>query len=375
MYTVSTQALMHGTAAAAGKQLKPGFAIGPEEDLLFALAFPRLGYIADGHPNEEASDDFDTWQQRTTTLLYHGQNSLTPRAVAFRRLRMLGCKEPYVGREYSDEYRAALTNPEPVDVESAKAFMATYIESNLTVQFGPLYMFEALFGPDATLDAVVPLIEASDPNKLHDRKLNYYASGLAPVLRRASEKAAKSATTKLEKAFAKSTEDARAQPQSVARGIGMAIGGAEFAEKYARRTNGPVDQIYLEWCEDNPEFVRSQLVDAPVVVPYVSYPRLVFIAGDAVWPRYRAVAAKQKDAESHAEAVALYGLIKSEGAARMLCWLATKSKAKAAAAQWIQEHQDVFLEFVERIAAGSDDDAKHAQAVVKQLSKGKKGKK
>src|SRR5690606_23987346 len=108
MQSASTQAFVNGSQAAAASQVKPGFAISPEDDLAFALGYPRFRYIIDGHPDDEPAE-LDVWIQRCfRSAHWHQGVGATPRGIAYRQLRVVGCADQG-GREPSDELRAALT--------------------------------------------------------------------------------------------------------------------------------------------------------------------------------------------------------------------------------------------------------------------------
>lgn len=361
--TATTQAFANGEDAASASQVKAGFAITKEADLWFALAYPHVSFILDGHADEEPADDA-TWFQRCTSGYHqHAGVLATPRAVAFRQLRAGGCPKVLDGYDYSADFHAALSNGDPLTIEEAKLSLENYLEYKQDIRWGLPLLFEALYGPDALLEVLVPLVAGAAPSSVGDKHLNYYASALAPVLRRATSESAGAARNQLEQVYGLTTPEQRSNAQSFAAHLGCSIGGSHFAKEHAHRLGDVVGEVYLEWSEDDPNFVAEQALAAPLADPFVLYPRLVFIAGDVLFERYQKVVAKQKDAWSHGAAVEMMGRIRSLSSARMLVWLATKSKAKKAATTWLKDNKAAFQPLVAQLAASDEQ----AQALAKKL--------
>lgn len=334
---------------------------------MFALGYPRFRYIIDGHPDDEPGD-LDVWIQRCfRSSRWHQGVGATPRGIAFRQLRVVGCADQG-GREPSDELQAALTNGDPLSLEEAQQCIRIYLQHQPQAHLGPAYLFEALFGPDVLLETLVPLLEAADPASIQNKHLNYCAASLAPLLRRATQASADAARAKLEPVYDSSPAELRSGNTFVAN-LGLALGGSAHARNHGQRYGGSVVENALEWSEDDPSFIHEQVMAQPIDKPYVAYPRLVFLGGDDLNDRYQRILAKEGDPHTHRLAVETFGRIKSLGATRLLLWLATKSKAKDEALAWLKQHKSVFEPFLEEIDGTTADDAKLVNGVRKKLQK------
>ncbi len=102
-FTLTTRAFENGAEAAGASAVKPGFTSSAEHDLWFALGYPEVGFVADGHP-DESDADFDEWCKRCFGTVYGLYPSEVPRAVAVRRLRAQGCEvRQNADGSYTDE--------------------------------------------------------------------------------------------------------------------------------------------------------------------------------------------------------------------------------------------------------------------------------
>lgn len=299
-----------------------------------------------------------------------------PRGIAVRLLRLQGCK---VVRNddgsLSDEASSALTDTTELELDEANAIVRRHFQHRADL-FNPALWFEALFGPDALLELIVPMLEALSDESLAAPLINdpegYYAGRTAPLLLRAEAKRGKAFETRLKALLRRCPKSALADWQSFAHVLGLSVGGAAFIREHAYRVDDRVDEISLLWADDDPDFVRSQLVGAPPGPPYLVYPHLVFVGGDEVIDNYQSALQKGKDAATQPNAVRTFGLMRSERAMQLLLWMATTSKAKQEASDWFVAHPNETRAFLEQASKKKNAEGKSALALLAGM-KGAKG--
>ncbi|MCA9672443.1 MAG: hypothetical protein KC503_42910 [Myxococcales bacterium] len=359
-----TAAFRNERAAWGARDIKPQFGRSAEADLWFALGFPHVGFI------DESPADGADWQK-----LCFETGGFEPlvvlEGVAARWLRLQGvARVKDAEGKLTAEARAILEDDAEITRDEACAILRRHFECRDHL-YNPAVWFEALFGPDALLEVIVPLLEQLSDEKLAAPLYNdpegYYAGCMGQLLRRAERSAADAYYQRLRATVMRAPPSAHADATSFAHTLGIAVCGAAFVSDFGYRVDGRVDPLYLLWADDDPDFVRSEVLGSKPGPPHIVYPRLVFIAGDELIERCEIALKRGKDRLMDAASVRTFGLMRSERALQLLLWMTVQSKAKAEAKDWFVANRDHSQTFLERMSATAEPTAKSASALLKKI--------
>jgi hypothetical protein len=293
----TTQALEHGTAASGARFVKPGFATTKAGDLAFALGFPHLEYIIDGHP-DEARAEMIAYERRSYRLGW-------PRNVAIRWCRITASKgfkrTPQGATELDGAGKKAIKNGAPLSAEEvALTLKSIFSDTSSYEDLRDLVrLFEAFLGPELIATSLVDALEKSSNNvwnhQDHDRALVMHHLGF--VLLRLPAGQADKLRARLAAIFdrrvkalpAKELGPRKGERGSLLRALDLVLHGRAGAERSGERNEDVIEANDLVHVTSDEKFVRE--VACQLVSPDA---RLVFLGGDPildhlleVFPRFR----------------------------------------------------------------------------------------
>jgi hypothetical protein len=361
--TLSTAALQHGDRAFGARFVKPGFAFTPEDDLAFALGYPYLAILADGHP-----DDADPAKAAPLYVSQHGlEPPVWPREVAHRMARAFGMLADQGERD------EAFQKGGPVGETEARALVKRdMIESNAWLQ---LYLLEAMVGPSVIVDAVLGELESYTEEPWEDSgpqsrlELPGVILHLGYMLLRLPEAEAARARARLEALYAAWGKNDDWLQEKARDALDVVLHGKEGAERSAYKFDGKhISTGQPLHVLDDPAWIARVVREGGA--PDESStpdPRLVFLGGDDVLAREIGWWKKYTKPGAHAQLVARFGKIASP---RILPWMlemSATSKAKASATAWFVAHADHARPFLEKTAKEGGPSAAWAKAILPKL--------
>ena len=356
----TSAALAHGKNANGAHYVKPGFACNAELDLQFALGWPHMRFLVEGHPDDAISDPAK--DAEVTIQKEYGPN--VPARVARRRVRVLTINSiapDGKGGWLPLAVGEALANDAAVTEAEARSIIATQMQKPVmgAGQHDMILLLEAMVGSDAVADALVTALEtipAAEINARHQDR-NIWTHHLGLILLRVSAPTATALCTRLEKVLQAATAVGPANKVAPSRTLDVVLHGREGAER-----SGLTDPWHLLNVNDTPDLVAKQVetqkLEPATFVPYV---RLAFLGGDRVLDVY----AKRWQKLKSADDVRLFFLglsaIGKGNALPILLELAAKSKVKKEATAWFHANPDLTRDFLEKTAAGEGEAAAWAK--------------
>ena len=360
--TISTAALMHGADAFGARFVKPGFAFTPEDDLAFALGYPHLTYIADGHPDDENPE-----QAAPIYVSKHGlMPAAWPREVAHRVARGFGLW-------YSDEkLAAAYGTGGPVSEDEARALVRRELcENNSWIL---ILLLEALVGPIPVLETVVEQLEAYSTQEWTDTGMEnrlYLDTTLLwlgyPLLRLPGDRAT-ALRARLEALHAEWSAHPQPHRDATTAALDVVLHCAAGADRSAYRVQGKVSVFSrLHVLDDSAWVARAAQASGGPDSGCNPDPRLVFLGGEPVLDLELSWWKKYTNAGSHALLVERFGKIQSPKLLPWMLEMSATSKAKASAQAWFVKHADFARSFLEKTAAAGGAPADWAKPLLKKL--------
>lgn len=360
--TIGSMALAHGDAAWGARFVKPGFAFTPEDDLAFALGYPHLTYIADGHP-----DDVDPEASAPIYVSKHGlRPDVWPREVASRVARAFGYWS------VPERVRTAFLTAGPLTEDDAR----TILQNKLHTSNGQILLFllEALVGPTLVATTAVNQLEIFSHDEWTDSgpkirtHLPMTLLALGYVLLRVPARRGEELAARLEVLHREwSAKPLRHRTPSVA-ALDVVLHGTEGAERSGYRVDGEISTYSTLHVLDDPTWILNAVraCGAPDQTSSPD-PRLVFLGGDKVLDLEIARWKKYTKSGSHTIFVEQFGKIKSP---RLLPWMlemSAASTAKTAAQAWFVNHADFAGRFLEKTVVTGGLPAEWARQLLTKL--------
>jgi hypothetical protein len=281
----TTQAFVHGKAAAGARQIKPGFGTTPEADLAFALGFPHLEYIVDDHP-DDARAEMIAYERRRYRLGW-------PRNIAIRWCRITaskGChRTPQGATELDTAGKKALKNgaaltPDEIALTLKSIFSDTSSYEDLR---DLVRLFEAFAGPELIATSIVDALEKATNNlwnhQDHDRALAVHHLGF--LLLRIPTSPSEKLRNRLAAIFdrrvkalpTKELPPRKGERGSLLRALDVVLHGRLGAERSGERDEDGIDPGDLVHVTADEAFVRELATQRASPDP-----RLVFLGGEPV---------------------------------------------------------------------------------------------
>jgi hypothetical protein len=375
--TVSTAAFEHGPAAYGARHVKKGFGFSEQEDLEWALGWPHVCRLIDGHPL-----DADPLGNLTTFLSTPAKYRMDfPREIGARWLRMfLFCPAiPDEAQKWLELAKGHMEKSGPITGEEARSILSQHLKPVVElwwfINFAHVIpLIEAFVGPQVVADALVETVEACSPEilKSSSRVRSDSVSRLGFLLLRVPE----ASRTSLEQRLRKVLDAVVATiPGGLAevvenepfylpyRSIDRVLNGKKAALRSGRMMI-PTDLLHSD---DDPAFIVEWLRGRKGPGDFPPLARLMFLAGDGVldveakwWSQYKE---PTKD-DAQKSFVRDYGRIRSEKMLAILLAMSQSSKARKEVASWFSAHADYSRPHLERTAAGKGDAATWAKALL-----------
>jgi hypothetical protein len=337
--TKSSAAMKHGKEASGARYLKPGFGRTPEDDLQFALGFPHVRFLVDGHPDDQITDAV----KDAETVIQKQYGTDVPARVARRRVRVLTVSNIAPdgrGGWLPAEVNAALENDSPVSEAEARSIIASQFQKPMmgAGQHDMILLLEAMVGSDVVADALVTALEAVPPPEMNLRHQdrNIWVHHLGLILLRVSSDATLRA--RLERVL--EAGNAAGPPNKVApvKTLDVVLHGREGADRSGLVTE-PWHLLNVNNAEDVvAKHVAAQKFEPATFVPYV---RLAFLGGEPVLDVYEKRWQKLKSADDQRAFFLGLSAIAKGKALSILHEMAASSKVKKEVAAWFAEHPEI----------------------------------
>jgi hypothetical protein len=350
----STRSFEHGKDAAGAKYVRGGFAWTAADDLAFALGFPYVSYLVEGHPDDAEANV----EARADLVIKKAYSVNVPAKIGLARARVF----PILRVDHTGAYDKAVVLPlverdDPMTADEATKILADAVRDVNTRQgtvLRTLQLLEAFVGPSAVAKALVTALEALPNDRLAAQgTAAIFARYLGFSLLRVIASEADALRDRIERLVARvPTEFFK---RSAREALDIALGKLQ---------RGADDGAFVL---ADPEKVRS-LVAADPGPKFAPNARLAFLGGDPVIDFY-VKNAKKLDPNLLPDVVVEFGPMRGERALRFKVMLAATSKAKNEALASFVERAAETRPFLETAAASSGDEAAWAKAVLAKLPK------
>jgi hypothetical protein len=352
----SSRSLEYGRSAAGAKHLREGVAWTAEGDLAFALGYPHLTCLVEGHPDDAEGD----LEARLTKVVSGAYSVDVPANIALHRARTSFVIRTSPAGVLREPLLPIVARTDALGEDEARASIATAVADRNTpgdlIARG-LGAIEAYVGPAVVADAVATALEALPVERLGNQSVTgMFARWLGFDLLRLPEAGARELRARMEAIAAKVPEGF--YRGSVRDGLDAALG------KVVRTS---ADALFLE---GDPARVREIVIGEGVSPAFALDVRLVFLGGDELLDFYIQYA-KKLNPYRLSSLIPELGALRSDRAQRLLLLLSATSKAKKEAVQQFVRNAAHARPFLEATAAGSGDEATWAAAVLAKLPKKK----
>lgn len=166
----TTRAFEHGEAAFGARYVKPGFARTPEDDLAFALGWPHVRSLIEGHPNDRITNE-----AQIEKVVFAPQVGLAvPREIALRRIRAFSSFANSPDGKLRPGALRAMQNRDPMTEEQAQTFVLEHLAGRSlgTKQLEVVFLLEAVAGPEAIAEAITTAFEKTQDAQLLDHAVD-----------------------------------------------------------------------------------------------------------------------------------------------------------------------------------------------------------
>jgi hypothetical protein len=326
----TTRAFEHGENAYGARYIKPGFAREAGDDLLFALGWPHVHYIVDGHPDDLITDPKDLEK-----VVFRQQFDLdVPRDIAVRRIRSLGAFSKGPDGQQRPGALRAMQDREPIGEADAAAFVRDRIAARSlgSRQLEVALMLEAFAGPDAIAEAVTTAFEkATDAQLLeHAPEKSVWAFVLGFLLLRARAEVSIALRERLEAILVRCPKD-NVNSHSVANVLDQVL----RQSKARLRTDHTDQSMLLHYVDESAPLVVRELGARSWCG--AAYPRMVFLGGDEVISYYTKHFEKVAEKAAQKVMVAQFGRIASPAIRELMEEMSNRSKAETEARDWLND--------------------------------------
>ena len=339
---LSTAATVHGKDAFGARFVKKGFAFTAEQDLQFALGWPHLYELAEGH-----EDDADPAASALRICQEGDVRSVWGIATAHRLARgwsREGAADMH-GKPLPPFVKTLARN-EPVTPEEAHSLVSGRIRTNSVMNLDQLLLVcEAIVGPDATVQGALDGLDKTPSEVVwgHGTHMAHrpalVALGLMLLRLRPADRDA--ALARWRKLYDRWKSEAGGEEPPMLDGSLGVLEPQEFVS-----SEGPL--LHLEDAKGVVAW-RNEFKGKPTDDDFADS-RFVFLGGEDVYKIERKCWAKYPGA--HAVIVERFGRVKSPLTVELMLELANKSKARKAAAAWFSKHADYARPELERLSKG-----------------------
>jgi hypothetical protein len=381
--TPTTAAFVHGSSAHGARCLKSGFGFDAQQDLEWALGWPHVKRLVEGHP-----DDKDPVKNWVKTPRYSMD---FPREIASCFVRFFKFA-PSTGDEVNQWMARAKEHLEtrgPITESEAREVVRLQLANDKNAWWldnfpEALMLMEAFVGPGPVAEALVESLEAVPPDVLLKQSnanrcqcasfLGFLflriPDALSAILQKRTRRVFDDAVRSLPGGLVVRDADGE-QDSLLYRTLDLVLNGKQGVLRSG--TNAAKDQIYprdLLFVQDDAAFVLERLHKVAKNDPWEPLARLVFLGGHGVldleaewWPKY---VEPDKDT-AQKSLVSHYGHIRDDKILPIFLAMSQTSKARREASGWFAAHSEFARPFLEKAAAGGGDIATWALATLDSL--------
>lgn len=346
----------HGVRAAGARYLREGFAWTAEQDIAFALGFPFLRYLVDGHP-DDAETDVAARVQRAVWGRYP---VFVPARVGVARARSLPfvVLNPDASIRNAEVVQELVLRSDELSVDEARSIVERALANRSLVPAAVpewLAILEALVGPASLAEILMTALEGlPDAAWTTMPKLRPFGSWLGFSLLRLPVGESEALRARMEAVLSR-------VPAGATVGV-SAHQGIEVALQRGIRT--AADAVYLS--DGPPERVRELVLAEGIQPRFAPQARSLFLAGTELISLYAENVTKL-NADKQPDLLDELGPVRAEEVLRFLLQLTAASKVRKEALAWFVEHAEHVRPFLEAQALGRGDEATWAGAVLKKL--------
>ena len=330
----TTRAFEHGENAFGAKYIKSGFARAPDDDLLFALGWPHVRYVIEGHPDDLVTDPAAIEKAVFRPLI--GLD--VPREIALRRIRAFSSYALGPDGKLRQGAMRAMQNRDPMTEDDAKTFVLEHLAGRSlgNKQLEIVFLLEAMAGPDAIAQAITAAFEQAADAQLLDHAVekSTWAFALGFLLLRASVAVSVALRQRLEAILARCPKD-NVNSHSIANVLDEVL----HQSKASLRAEHTDQSLLLHWVDEPAPLVRAQLGSNGRPWCGAVYARMVFVGGEEVLDYYMKHYDKVKDSADQRAIVAQFGRLASPKVRELIEAMAEKSKAENDARAWLDANR------------------------------------
>ncbi|MDP2313114.1 MAG: hypothetical protein Q8P41_09440 [Pseudomonadota bacterium] len=357
--------------------LRPGFCSSPDYDALFALGWPHIRFVVDGHRED---DEPTTHALRILAMADPPARFAWPRRVAQGVVRGWGLPSIFElapgFQEFRVEAEEAVWKPSAITPEEAGTLLACRLNQDVpgVSERGIesfVLLLEALVGADVVGSAILDELEQAPVDTLLSEwslppQVTFHLGFLALRVPRAQSEAWRlRMTTVLERCFAERPKlrrnGFRGAGASHARSLHLVLNGGSAAESSTDRSL----RWYVHVADD------SVLVRMRVAVNRAAYEpdaRLVFLGGPDVLARYGRDWPKLGTTDAQRWFFEQIAPIAAPEMYPLMLEMAGRSLVRPEAIGWFVKHAAATRAFLEETAGGDGTAATYARTVRKALA-------
>lgn len=362
--------------AAGLAALRPGFGLSPDDDARFALGWPHVRYVVDGHRDDE---DPPTSARRVLLGGDPVARIAWPRRASLGLVRAWGLPSVYElapgVRDLRPEAEEAVWNTDPLGADEA----ITLVRRRLTADAAGLgeraaevftLLAEALVGPEVVGGAIVDTLDTMSVDGLLTDWVRpaMVSHQLGYLLLRVPEPVAAGWRARLaavlERVYAEAPtlrKSLRSSGATHARSIHLALGGGAAAEADTDRS-----PRWYTHTTDDPTLVRMRV--ALDRLGHEPDARLVFLGGPDVLARYARAWPSLRSREAQAWFLEQVSPIRGDEAAGIVLAMTARSQVRAEALAWFRARGPEGDAWLGAVAKGDGPGARWAQEARKALA-------
>lgn len=376
----SSMALMHGEDAVGARALRKGFAYNSQMDLAWALGFPYLRFIVDGYPAEDTrlalAAAFDPEDVLTKMSGSYWGNIIGRHTIVQPRRGVLAIVHESStfenALEYSDEKFEAATASRDFDEDGVRELVRAYVEEDASVD-SFVFFLEALAGPDVVTEALMSLIDDPVDSPFGNEPVVSAVYSLIPISRRLESKHHADVAGRLKAKLAELRDTGR--PEDAEEGREWAnLHGAlsvfcEPEQNVREKINAGRAEYGLfsaKWVDGSPE-LTTQCLEAQTDVPDVPESRYCFTGSERVLELEGERFSKYDASDALAKYVNDYTTIQSPRLLGPILELSATKRGRPMIQAWLRARGGALGPELKRLAKGSDNRSKLAQAALELL--------
>lgn len=322
------------------KMIKPGFSFSPDQDALFALGWPHICTLVDGHPHDDdpAGNARRLIDSLGPTYLEPAYRGIWPREVAYRFVRAASVLQfrmtPSSVTITPEVLKQMAVAGAPGKNEVRKAFDFTFTGANnhaWWIAEDLVLVAEAILGAEAAADVLMSALEALREEHWrrswgNDAKIAEAAYALGFMALRMNATQRKATLTRARKIL--STAKAAEPTGYGASMLDCVLGGAEAARRSGNLTLSRFHHVL----DDGSAIVEVERRKGGDFYPNA---RLVFLAGPEMLDLYRARWRQLKTADKQLAFLWQMHWLRSKQVVAIVKELATASKVRREASAWL----------------------------------------